>query len=103
MILKLEAATGKILWTAQPGGFISSLSGKFIYTVETYDPGDQTRQMDIGVETPPYFRLRRIDPGSGRVLWARIEERVPVAMAFDQNLIRLVFKREVEILRFFSL
>ncbi len=103
VILKLEAATGKILWTAQPGGFISSLSGKFIYTVETYDPGDQTRQMDIGVETPPYFRLRRIDPGSGRVLWARIEERVPVAMAFDQNLIRLVFKREVEILRFFSL
>jgi len=103
IIVKLEARTGKTLWTVEPGGFISYLSGKFIYTVQSYDPGDDAGQMDTGLETPPYLRIRRLDPSSGRVKWEHYESRAPVDVAFEQNLIRVVFKREVEVLKFLAL
>jgi hypothetical protein len=107
VLLKIEAATGKILWRTTPGGFVSYLSGKFIYAVQSYDPNptDQEVLTDsvIDLQKPAYLRIVRIDPKDGRILWDHEQDRCPVAMQFDQNSIELIFKREVQVLKYLVL
>ena len=107
VLLKIEPATGKILWRATPGGFVSYLSGKFIYAVQSYDPNptDQEVLNDslVDLQKKPYLRIVRIDPQNGRVLWDHEQDRCPVAVQFDQNSIELIFKREVQVLKYLAL
>ena len=69
----MDPRTGKILWSVKPGGFISYLSGKFIYTVLSNDPNptDQEVLSDTfqGLEKPAYLRIARINPKNGHVMW----------------------------------
>ena len=104
VLLKIEPATGKILWRTTTGGFVSYLSGKFIYAVQSYDPNptDQEVLSDtlVDLQKPPYLRIVRIDPNNGRILWDHEQDRCPVAVQFDQNSIELIFKREVQVLKY---
>lgn len=106
VLLKLDPKTGKTLWSVKPGGFISYLSGKFIYTVQSYDPNpnDHAVLSDTlsGLQKPPYLRIARINPQNGRVMWEHQQDRAPFYVRFDQNSIELVFKREVQVLHFLS-
>jgi hypothetical protein len=36
-------------------------------------------------------------------MWEHVQKRAPLEVQFDQNTIRLVFKREVQVLRFVAL
>src|SRR5208337_278990 len=40
LVMKLEPKTGKVLWTADVGGLVSYVSGKFIYCVRSYHADD---------------------------------------------------------------
>jgi hypothetical protein len=100
-LLKIDPRTGKTLWTVMPGGFISYLSGKYIYTVQSYDPGDQGGS-PLGIELPAYLKIRRISPADGHVLWEKDDDRAPLAVRFQDNSIALVFKKEVQVWRFVS-
>jgi hypothetical protein len=108
VLLKIDPKTGKTLWSVKPGGFISYLSGKFIYTVQSYDPNptdvevlNDTLQ---GLQKPPYLRIARINPKSGRVMWEYYDRnRCPVDVRFDGNSIELIFKREVQVLKYLTL
>jgi hypothetical protein len=105
ILLKIDPPTGKTLWTTKPGGFISYLSGNFIYTVEIYDPGEEANRLaDIAgmTPTPPRVQIRRISPSDGRVLWEHTQERAPLDVRFKDNYIQIVFKKEVQVLKFFS-
>jgi hypothetical protein len=107
VVKKIRGSTGEVLWTAELGGLLSYVSGKFIYTVASYQPDDDEDSSpytpDTGFETPPYVRIKRIDPKNGHVLWEHFQQRAPLDVAFDQNAIRLVFKKEVQVLRFWCL
>ena len=107
VVMKLDPRTGKTLWSTQPGGVISYLSGKFIYTLQSYRPDDSDEDNpytpDTGLETPPYLRLRRLDPKNGKVLWEHFQQRAPLDVQFDRNSIQLVFKKEVQVLRYLAL
>jgi outer membrane protein assembly factor BamB len=100
-LLKIDPQTGRTLWSVKPGGFISYLSGKFIYTVQSYDPGDEEAS-PTGIQLPAYLKIRRISPADGRVLWDHEQDRAPLDVRFRDNSIELVFKKEVQILKFFS-
>jgi hypothetical protein len=54
------------------------------------------------LQKPPYMRIARIDPKSGRVLWEHYQDRAPVMVQFDQNSIELIFKREVQVLKYLT-
>jgi hypothetical protein len=41
-----------------------------------------------------------LNPANGREIWEHYEERVPLDIAFDPNTIRVVYKKEVQVLRF---
>ena len=101
ILLKIDPKTGKTLWSVNPGGFISYLSGKFIYTVQSYDPGDQEAS-PTGIQLPAYLKIRRINPADGRQLWDYEEDRAPLDVRFKDNSIELVFKKEVQVLKFLS-
>jgi outer membrane protein assembly factor BamB len=104
VVMKLDPRTGKTLWSTQPGGVISYLSGKFIYTLQSYRPDDAEEEdaPDTGLETPPYLRLRRLNPENGKVLWEHFQQRAPLDVQFDRNSIQLVFKKEVQVLRYLA-
>ena len=101
ILMKIDPKTGRTLWTSKPGGFISYVSGKFIYTVQSYDPGDV--ESPSGVTFPPYLKLRRINPSNGEVLWDHEEDGAPLDVHFNNNIIQVVFKNRVEVLKFLSL
>jgi outer membrane protein assembly factor BamB len=106
ILLKIDPRTGKKLWSMEPGGFISYLSGKFIFTVQSYDPGEDADSGMAAVAgitpSPPYLKIRRINPGNGQVMWDYYQERAPLDVRFSGNMIELVFKKEVQVLKFLS-
>jgi len=107
VLMKLDPATGKTLWSIKPGGFVAYLSGQFIYTLQSYDPNPTDEEVLndslVDLQKPPYLRITRIDPANGRTLWDHEQDRCPVAVQFDQNQILLIFKREVQVLKFMVL
>jgi hypothetical protein len=110
VIQKIDPATGSVLWTAEPGGTVSHVEGKFVFIVQARYPAEDDDDDDeiFKSETgyggrPPFLKIKRLDPRAGRVLWEHFQERAPLDIQFDQNRIRLVFKKEVQVLRFLSL
>src|SRR5581483_8075376 len=102
---KIDAKSGKILCIMNPRGLVGYVSGKFIYTFYTFDPGDEEDlQSDAlsGLMKPPLTVITRIDPGDGRVLWDHEEGRATMDAAFSGNTIQLIMKKEVEVLRYFT-
>jgi hypothetical protein len=104
VVLKVDPANGSVRWNVDVGGLVSYVSGKFIYAVDTYQPPEEENSspLSLGVERGPHLRIRRINPGNGRELWEHYQERAPLEIGFDKNTIRLVFKKEVQVLRFLS-
>jgi hypothetical protein len=107
LVMKLEPKAGKVLWTADVGGLVSYVSGKFIYCVRSYHADDDEESapytMDSISGRESVLSIKRLNPKNGRVLWEHVQKRAPVDVQFDQNTIRLVFKREVQVLRFVAL
>jgi outer membrane protein assembly factor BamB len=104
VIMKLDPATGRTLWKVEPGGFIGYLSGRYIYTLQSHQAVDAEENPNAtGLEIPSFMIIRRLNPANGRVLWAHYQRRAPLSVRFDANSIELVFKKEVQVLRFLSL
>ena len=105
VLLKIDPRNGKILWSAEPGGAIAYVSGKYIYTLQSYQPveNDSPYHQETGLETPAYMRIKRISPKNGTVMWEYFQQRAPLDVQFDQNLIQVVFRKEVQVLKYLSL
>jgi outer membrane protein assembly factor BamB len=106
VILKMNPATGKILWSSNGSGYICYLSGPFIYTLQSFDPGDEEDQLSdatAGLMKPPLTRIIRIDPSDGHAMWQWDQDWAPMNVQFNDNFIRIIFKKEVQVLHFLSL
>jgi outer membrane protein assembly factor BamB len=105
LIQKVDGQTGKLIWASQPGGTVSYVSGPYIYVVQSYGPdeGDEEDEnpysVTTGFETQPYLRIRRINPKNGKEMWEHFQQRAPLDVEFDKNTIRLVFRKEVQVLK----
>ncbi|HWQ91948.1 MAG TPA: hypothetical protein VN673_09775, partial [Clostridia bacterium] len=76
-----------------------------VYTLQSYmpyEPDLDDEVIDDGPSTPPYMRIRRINPRNGSEMWEHFQQRAPLDVQFDKNSIRLVFKKEVQVLKFLS-
>jgi outer membrane protein assembly factor BamB len=107
VVLKVEPKTGKTLWRANNDGAVSYVSGKLVYSVESYHGDDDEADGLLGVETifhvPAHVRIKRLDAGNGRVLWQHYQKRFPLDVRYDKNSIHLLFKKEVQVLKFILL
>ncbi|MSU57030.1 MAG: hypothetical protein EXS35_02415 [Pedosphaera sp.] len=109
LLMKVEPATGKTLWTREINGTLAYVSGKYIFTLQSYAPPgydseeENPYQAAPIMQTDPFVRIRRINPANGKDLWAHFQLRCPMDVRFDRNKIHLVFKREVQVLKFLTL
>ena len=105
VVLKVDPATGKQLWSVQPNGMITHVLGKYIYCVKYMRPSedDEISPYSTGFETRPYVRIKRLNPKNGKEIWEHFQDRGPLDIQFTKNTIELVFKKEVQILKFLAL
>ncbi len=106
LVLKVDPKTGKTLWRTENDGLVTYLSGKYIYTVESSqgeDGGGIMGGVKLATAIPPHIRIKRLKPSNGRVLWEHYEMRAPLDYHFDQNEIQILFRKELQVLRFMSL
>jgi hypothetical protein len=106
IVQKIAAQTGKILWTAKPAGHVSYVAGNIIYATELFDSGfdpeEDGNDMINGLQKSDYLRIVRLDPKSGRQLWVYEEQRAPSSVRFSDTYIELVFKKEVQVLKYMT-
>jgi hypothetical protein len=99
VILKVDAATGRVLWRIEGIGDKCFLSGKFIYAARA-----ATNPMITPGEDPVlYFDLYRLSPSDGHPMWYYSQSRHPVQIEVQGNQILLHFRGELQVLKFFSL
>jgi hypothetical protein len=103
--MKVDSKDGKVLWSREPGGLVNHVVGKYIFVVQYYMPPEEdedSHTIETGFETPPYLRIRRLNPKNGSEIWEHFQQRAPLDIAFEKNTIRLVFKKEVQVLKFMA-
>jgi hypothetical protein len=99
VILKVDAATGRVLWRIEGIGDKCLLSGKFIYAARAAE----NPMITPGEDPVLYFDLYRLSPSDGRTMWDYSQSRHPVQIEVQGNQILLHFQGELQVLKFFSL
>jgi hypothetical protein len=105
VVMKLDAKSGKILWRSERNGRLSHVFGKLIYTIEWHggDEDEPASPYKVGIEIPPHIRIRRLSAGTGKPIWEYYQKRAPLNVDIQQNTIQLVFKKEMQVLKFIAL
>jgi len=106
LVVKLDPKDGTTLWRAVAQGAITHVSGKFLYTLEASQPDDgEDAQAVLGIKPAAdngFMRIRRINASNGSTKWEYQQQRAPLDVEFVGNSIQLVFRKEVQVLRFMS-
>jgi hypothetical protein len=91
VLLKIDEASGRILWQAMNLGQECFLTGKYLYTSSATMGGVA---MAKGLaealnaprpEGPSYLHIYRLDPADGHLLWNFYRQEAPEALSFEQN------------------
>jgi hypothetical protein len=108
VLLKVDAASGKILWKAEGRGEHCLVSEKFLYA-ESVQQGGLGLAAALGDalnappgEGPVYFHLYRMDPATGQALWGLYREQRPRNLAIQGNRILLRFGNDLELFKFLA-
>ncbi len=107
-IIKVDPKNGKLLWSTEKQGELGYVSGNFLYSVDILD-GDEYAETDEATKLfqafhgRPHTFIRRVNPSNGKILWQHYQDRPPLDIHFEKNRIELLFKREFQVLTFFSL
>jgi len=104
-VLRVDLKTGKPLWTVQPGGFVSHVDGKYVFCFASHqapDDQDPDSLTTVFVDKSA-MDIRRLDPKTGKTVWDYPEARAPLSIRFKGNVIELVFRKEVKVLKFLTL
>ncbi len=108
VLLKVDAAGGRILWKAEQRGERTIVSGKFLYSESVQQGGAGLAvALKDALDQPPgegpvYFRLYRLDPATGEALWSLYREERPRNLAIDGNRILLRFGNGLELFKFLA-
>jgi len=99
VILKVDAATGKVLWRTEGLGDKCFVSGKYVYISKAA----QSPLTTIGEDPILYFDLYRLSPSDGHPMWDYSQSRHPVQIEVHGNEILIHFKGELQVLKYLSL
>jgi hypothetical protein len=103
VVMKIDPASGQILWSRRPGGPIACISGQFIYVLRVNDGGGgHFGRTPVGGDGASFLKIKRLHPEDGRILWEYLQQRAPLDVQFEGNSIQVVFENEVQVLRFLS-
>jgi outer membrane protein assembly factor BamB len=108
VLLKVDPRSGIIQWQAQRLGQDCFVSGQFLYTASTQQGGIALANGLAEAlnaprpEGPVYFRIYRLDPATGKVLWEFYREEAPGDLSFQQNRFLLRFGNDVQLWKFLT-
>jgi outer membrane protein assembly factor BamB len=108
VLLKVDPASGKILWQAQRLGQDCFVSGKFLYTSSTQQGGIALANgLAEALNAPQqqetvYFRIYRLDPATGKALWEFYREEAPADLSFQQNRFLARFGNDIQVWKFLT-
>ncbi|NQU12128.1 PQQ-binding-like beta-propeller repeat protein, partial [bacterium] len=103
VILKVNPATGQVRWKAEDQGSRFLLSGRYLFFTRVQVSAlGLIAAVSKGESAPEHFRLYRVDPDSGKILWEYYRQVNPSDLAVHQNRILLVFPERLELLQFLS-
>jgi hypothetical protein len=58
--------------------------------------------MGTGFETPSYVRIKRINPDTGKLMWDHCQKRAPLDVKFNENIIQILCKKEMQVLKYLT-
>jgi len=108
VLLKIDAASGKILWQVAKSGQSCFLSGPYLYAASAQQGGIA---MANGLaealqaprpDAPTYFHIYRLDPADGKILWDFYREYAPAEFSFEQNRFLVRFGTDVQVWKFLT-
>ena len=103
-IVKIETATGRVLWQAPHRGTDLFVSGKFLYSQWVgVNLMDKAAAMGGNSAVIASCAIARIDPGSGDILWQRDYKGDPDTINIRGNQLLIQYPRWIEMVKFFSL
>ena len=105
-VLRIDCKTGNVLWNTQPGGFVSHVDGKFVFCFASHQAPDDFDPDSI--TTMPgtlgsVMDIRRLSPKNGKIVWDYGERACPFSVRFKDNIVELIFRQKVEVLKFLTL
>lgn len=92
VIMKVDPASGKVLWKVTSRGDECILSGKFVYAARS----------SSGLTGGAYFNLYRLNPANGCEQWHFYQERWPRNTGYHGNRFLLQWKDELQVMRFLT-
>jgi hypothetical protein len=103
-VLKIDCKSGKVLWNVQPGGLVSHVDGKYVvcYAAHQAPDLDPDSLTTLPGMTDSVMDIRRLNPKNGHTDWDYVQQRAPLHIRFKGNTIELVFRKEVQVLKFIS-
>jgi hypothetical protein len=105
-VLRIDCKTGKVYWNVQPGGLVSHVEGKFVFCFASHQAPDLDPDSLTTVPSMNNYSamdIRRLDAKTGKVLWDYADSRCPLSVRFNGNIVELVFRKEVQVLKFLTL
>jgi len=103
VLLKVDAATGKVLWQLDRVADRAWPSGKFLYVSRTAAAAlDELNASMNGREANAKFHLRRLDPATGKQLWDWHQDGRTRQVAADGNQIFLANPTSIKVLTFLA-
>ncbi len=107
LVMKVDPASGKILWKSEQTCDQVFLTGKYLYVTDSSKKGFAmiTAAEDAfgqGSRGGGGLRIYRVDPGNGKKLWSFNKVGVPENVDFSENRILLHYSNEIEIMKYIS-
>jgi len=91
-VCKVHPETGKVLWKLDKKEVEFFLSNKYVYLSKRQISGaDIIQSMGTGMDVPTHFRIFRVDPKTGLILWEYYQPKAPSIMDFQANRILLLY------------
>ena len=102
--MKVDAASGRVLWKADHLGEQCYLSGKYVYVTEARISGlDVISAGGDDSNVPVHHRIYRVDPSNGKYLWQYYQPRAPGQISVQKNRLLLQFGDEIRVLSYLTL
>jgi hypothetical protein len=102
LLIKVDAASGKVLWQRDRVAQRCVPSDKFLYVTRRQAPGRDLISLATNDETV-HFRVRRLKPGNGEEVWAYYQPRPPQRMEASGSRFLLQYPDEIQVVKFLSL
>ncbi|MBC8003185.1 MAG: hypothetical protein H7X97_11425 [Opitutaceae bacterium] len=104
LLIKVDARSGKTLWKTEQTGQECFVAGKYLYVTKVNSGGlDLSSTGGSLQDGAMHFRIFRLNPSSGKVIWEYYHKGAPREVDFQEKRILLRYDNELQMLKFMGM